>query len=195
MTRAPAARAMWRANVATPPPIPSTRTVSPGRSCRPADQRAPRGQAGERQRRGLLPREPLGLGHHVLGGDADELGVGAVIGTAQDAEARLRRGLATAPAERREDDDLVALGDTRRRRRRACGRHRRRRSRGSPGAGRGRCPCAGTRRAGSARRREARRRPRRARAPGSGTDGEREDLRGAGLGELDGVHGGSLDGR
>ena len=107
-TRAPACAASWTANVETPLPAPSTSTVSPRAQAAAREERPVGGETGERERGGLLPREPRRLREEVLRGHGDELGVGAVARPPEDLEARAERVLALAPAERRVDHDLLA---------------------------------------------------------------------------------------
>ena len=76
-----------------------------------AHERPVGGEPRERERRRLLPRQARRLGEHVLRREPHQLGVGAVVGAAEDAEAGRRGLLAAAPAERRVDDHLVALAE------------------------------------------------------------------------------------
>ena len=72
------------------------------------EQRPVRGQAGERECRGLLPREPRRLREDVRLGHGHELRVGPVARAAEDLEVRPEGRLAIAPVERRVDQHLLA---------------------------------------------------------------------------------------
>ena len=107
-TRAPAWAASWTANVETPLPAPSTSTVSPRPQAAAREEGPVRRQPGERQRSGLLPREPCGLREDVRLGHGDELGERPVARAAEDLEVGPGRLLTIAPGERRVDHDLLA---------------------------------------------------------------------------------------
>ena len=108
-TRAPAARANWTANVDVPAPAPSTSTRLPRGQPAAREERAPRGQARQRQGRSLLPAEPRGLREDAGSRDAHLLGERAVVGAAEDLEARPEHSRIVAPFDPGVDDDLVAL--------------------------------------------------------------------------------------
>ena len=83
--RAPSARQISNAAVATPPPMPQISTHSP--ACgRLRHEHPVGGLVDERERRRLLERERVVEREDLLGGDRDQLAVGAVGVLADDGD-------------------------------------------------------------------------------------------------------------